>query len=151
MRAISALAIACAIATPAFPQTQQQIPAPTIVGIKAGETLQLYTFSAVTRSCAVLYKGFDGLDVLDGDPDLSVEYWEKRVEFTTASGKRCENVPVGVFLLTASKDITEAKESNLTIRFRYRTRSGSFPFTLRYYVLMYPASEEASNLTPIHS
>ena len=149
MRAISALAIACAIATPAFAQIRHQVPTPTIVGIKAGETLQLYTFSAVTRSCAVLYKGFDGVDILDGDPDLSVEYWEKRVEFTTASGKRCENVPGGVFLLTASKDITEEKESDLTIRLRYRTRSGSFPFTLRCYVLMYPASEEASNLTPI--
>jgi hypothetical protein len=149
MRAISALVIACAIATPAFAQTQRQIPTPTIVGIKAGETLQLYTFSAVTRSCAALYKGFDDIDVLDGDPDLSVEYWEKRVDFTTASGKRCENVPGGVFLLTASKDITEEKESDLTIRLRYRTRSGSFPFTLRCYVLMYPASEEASNLMPI--
>jgi hypothetical protein len=149
MRAISALVIASAIATPAFAQTQRQIPTPTIVGIKAGETLQLYTFSVVTRSCAVLYKGFDGVDVLDGDPDLSVEYWEKRVEFTTASGKMCENVPGGVFLLTASKAITEEKESNLTIRLRYRTRKGSFPFTLRCYVLMYPASEEASNLMPI--
>jgi hypothetical protein len=74
MKAFSAFAIAIAIATSAFAQQQQAIPAPTIFSIKAGETLWLRSFTWVTLDCVSTFIGLDGIDILDGPPEITLNF-----------------------------------------------------------------------------
>jgi hypothetical protein len=144
MRGISALAIACAIALPAYAQQQQPIAAPIVFSIRGGETLLLHLFASVTADCVSTFTGFDGIDILDGPPEITLKFEPGKVIVSTVAGRVC-NKPVtgGTLFITATKDISEQMEANLTFRVRYRTKhSNSSTWTFRYHLLMFPAAGE---------
>jgi len=145
MRVISTLAAALAIATPAFAQQQQQIPAPTLFSIRGGETLPLRAFASVTPDCVSTFAHVDGIDILDGPPEITMKFELGQVSVNSVAGKACTSVAGGTIVITAAKDFKEQQEADLTFRVRYKTKhSNSSTWTGRYHLLMYPASEQAS-------
>jgi hypothetical protein len=144
MRVISALAIACAIALPAHAQLQQQIAAPILFSIRGGETLQLREFGWITSECVSIFGSLEGIDILDGPPEVTLKFEPGQVNFVTTAGKVCPKpVPGGKIMITASKDIAEQKEADLTFRVRVKTKRGSEnTSTSRYHLLLFPAAGE---------
>ena len=149
MKAISGLAIGCAIVTsalarPVLAQQQQQIPAPILFSIRSGEALQLNFSSAVTANCTSLWEHFDGIDILDGPKEISLDFKPgKGAVHLKESGKVCDEVRGGSVMITA-KDITEPKEANLTFRVRFHEKSGiPWQHVHRYRLLLFPAAEPA--------
>jgi hypothetical protein len=146
MKLISGLAIVCAIAASAFTtcasaQQQQQIPAPTLCSIRGGETLLLRLFASITTDCVSTFIGFDGIDILDGPPEITLKFEPGKVSVNTVGGKICKPVAGGSIMITAAKDIDEKKDANLTFRVRYRSKnSNSNTWTYRYHLLIFPAS-----------
>jgi hypothetical protein len=146
MRAISALAISCAIALPAHAQQQQQIAAPTLFSIRGGETLLLRAMGWITAECVSTFVSLEGIDVLDGPPEVSLKFEPGQVNLTTTAGKICPKpLPGGNIMITASKDITDQKEVNLTLRVRVKTKQTSgATATMRYHLLLFPAPSGAT-------
>ena len=146
MRVISALAIACAIALPAHAQLQQQIAAPTLFSIRGGETLLLRQLGWITSECVSTFGSLEGIDILDGPPEVSLKFEPGQVHLVTTAGKVCPKpLPGGNIMITASKDITDQKEANLTFRVRVKTKlSSGGTTTLRYHLLLFPAPSEGS-------
>jgi hypothetical protein len=141
MKAISILVIACAIATSAF--AQQQIPAPILFSIRAGETLPLRLFASVTNDCLSTFTGFDGIDILDGPPEITLKFEPGKVVVHTVAGRVCKPVSGGTIMIAAARDIGEQQEADLTFRVRYRTKhSNSSTWTARYHLLMFPTAGE---------
>jgi hypothetical protein len=140
MKAISALAIALAIATPAIAQ-QQQIPAPAIFSIRGGETLLLRPLGWVPSDCVSVFVSLEGIDILDGPPEVTLKFEPGQVNLTTTAGKVCPKpLPGGNMMFTASKDIAEQKEANLTLRVRVKTKhTSAATATMRYHLLLFPA------------
>ena len=117
MRVISALAIACAIALPAHAQLQQQIAAPTLFSIRGGETLLLRQLGWITSDCVSTFSSLEGIDILDGPPEVTLKFEPGQVNLTTTAGKVCPKpLPGGNIMISASKDIADEKEANLTFR-----------------------------------
>jgi hypothetical protein len=106
-------AAATAIVTPAFAQSQQQIPAPIIFSIRSGETLFLHFATSITNDCTPLWDHFDDIDILDSPQNISLDFKPgKGKTYLNASGKVCPHeVPGGNVMITA-KDITEASAPN---------------------------------------
>jgi hypothetical protein len=141
MRLISALAITCAIALPAHAQLQQQIAAPMLFSIRGGETLLLRQLGWITSDCVSTFSSLEGIDILDGPPEVTLKFEPGQVNLTTAAGKVCPKpLPGGNIMITASKEIADQKEANLTFRLRVKTKqiSGG-TVTLRYHLLLFPA------------
>jgi hypothetical protein len=141
MRVISALAIACAIALPADAQLQQQMAAPILFSIRGGETLQLRELGWITSECVSIFGALEGIDILDGPPEVTLKFEPGQVNFITTAGKVCPKpVPGGKILITASKDIADQKEADLTFRVRVKTKRGNeSTLTFRYHLLLFPA------------
>jgi hypothetical protein len=150
MRVISALAIACAIALPAHAQQQQQIAAPTLFSIRGGETLTLRGFGMITSECVSTFGSVEGIDILDGPPEVTLKFEPGQSNFVTTAGKVCPMpLPGGNIMITASKNITEQKEANLTFRVRYTTKpSSSGTVTNRYHLLLFPAPSGGTGEQP---
>jgi hypothetical protein len=153
MKVISGLAIACAIATSTlatsvFAQQQQQIPAPIIFSIRAGETLLLHFASSVTNDCTVLWDHFDDIDVLDGPKEVSLDFKPgKGTVNLTASGKVCPYEVEGGNIMISARDIAEPKEANLTFRVNFHLKSGKqWQLLYRYHLLMFPPREAAQSV-----
>jgi hypothetical protein len=140
MKAISAMAIALAIGTPVVAQQQQQIPAPTLFSIRGGETLMLRLFGAITNDCISTFTAFDGIDMLDGPPEITLNFEPGQVNLITATGKVCPKpVSGGTIVISATKDIGMQKEANLTFRVRYKTKQlNAATLTYRYHLLLFP-------------
>jgi hypothetical protein len=141
MRVISALAIACLIALPAHAQQQKQIAAPTLFSIRGGETLLLRQFGWITIECVSLFGSLEGIDIMDGPPEVTLKFEPGQVNLVARSGKVCpKQLPCGNIMITASKEIAEQKEANLTFRLRVKTKHNSGATeTLRYHPLLFPA------------
>jgi hypothetical protein len=150
MRVISALAIACAVALPARAQLQQQIAAPTLFSIRGGETLRLRTLGWITSECVSTFSSLEGIDVLEGPPEVTLKFEPGQVNLVTTAGKVCPKpLPGGNIMITASKDITEQKEADLTLRVRIKTKQMSgATATSRYHLLLFPAPSGATGETP---
>jgi hypothetical protein len=141
VRVISALVIACSIAIPAHGQQQQQIAAPTLYSIRGGETLMLRLFGVMTADCVSTFTAFDGIDILDGPPEIALNFEPGQVNLITAAGRVCNPVSGGTIMISAAKDISEQKEANLTFRVRYKTKQfNAGALTYRYHVLLFPAA-----------
>jgi hypothetical protein len=140
MKAISSLAIALAIATSASAQQQEKITAPTIFSMRAGETVLLTTFVWITRECVSTFTGFDGIDILDGPPEITLKFEPGKVVSAIAQGgKVCKPVDGGHIMITAN-DISEHREEDLTFRVRFRNKqTNSATWTGRYHLLLFPS------------
>ena len=152
MKSILALAIVCSIATSAFAQQQQQIPAPIIFSIRGGETLLLRFVASVTNDCVSTFKGFEGIDILNGPPEITLKFVPGKVSVNTVGGRVCKPTAGGSIMITAAKDIGEEQEADLTFRVRYSTKqSNNFTWTSRYHLLLFPSapgpSEEPKPVT----
>jgi hypothetical protein len=141
MRGISALAITCAIALPAYAQQQQQIAAPIVFSIRGEETLRLRTLGWITSECVSTFSSLEGIDVLEGPPEVALKFEPGQVKLITTAGKVCPKpLPGGNIMITASKDIAEQKEADLTFRVRVKTKQMSgATATFRYHLLLFPA------------
>jgi hypothetical protein len=108
---ISRLTIVCAIATSAFAipgiAQQQQIPAPTLFSIRGGETLPLHLFASVTNGCISTFTGFDGIDILDGPPEITLKFEPGNVVVNTTAGTVCKPVRGGTIMINAAKEVGE--------------------------------------------
>jgi hypothetical protein len=114
-----------------------------VFSIKNGETLPLRFFTAVTNDCVLTYDGFEGVDVLDGPPEVSVSTKDSSGAVNIQNtGKVCPNPFPGVTISISVKDLSEAKEAPLVIRVRFRYKQAyaikSWQTTYRYHLMMYP-------------
>jgi hypothetical protein len=143
MRLISALAIACAIVCPAttFAQEQQQIPAPTVFSLRSGETLPLRFHTSVTNDCSLLFQSAEKIDVLEGPPEINLDFKPGPGEVhITSSGKICPKQVKGIWISISAKDVTEPKEAKLTFRVHFTARNRPWTWTYRYHLLLCSAS-----------
>jgi hypothetical protein len=146
VRAISTLAIACALALCAFAGsgTAQDGPTPQLFGIKNGETLPLRTFTWFRlATCEPLFLDFEKFDVLEGPPELSLQYEPAQVHASSTTRDCPKPIKGGTILVTA-KDVTEKIEAVFAFRVRMRTKEGPRQVTFRYNVLLFPSSEPPS-------
>jgi hypothetical protein len=128
-----------------LPTRSSQIPAPIIFSIRGAETLQLRLFASVTDNCVSTFVGLDGIDILDGPPEIALKFEPGNVSVNTVAGRVCNPVSGGTIMITAAKDITEQQEANLTFRVRYRSKnSSSSMWTYRYHLLLFPAVSGSS-------
>jgi hypothetical protein len=146
VRAISTLAIVCALALSAFAGsgTAQDSPKLQLFSIRSGETLPLRTFTWFRlTTCEPLFLDFEKFDVLEGPPELSLQFEPGKVHASTAT-RDCPNPIKGGTILLTAKDIAEKKEAIFTFRVHLRTKEGPRQSTLRYNVLLFPSSEPPS-------
>jgi hypothetical protein len=142
MKASAPLAIAVAIAT-VLAKEHQPTVAQTVFSIRGGETLPLRLFASITSDCVSTFTGFDGIDILDGPPEITLKFEPGKVVVHTAAGRVCKPVSGGTIMIAAAKDIGEQQEADLTFRVRYRTKHiNASTLTYRYRVLMFPAAGE---------
>ena len=147
MKVISPLAIALAMGTPAFAQQQQQIPAPTLLSMKGGDTLPVRVVTFVTATCDPLFLNFEGIDIMEGPPEVSLQF-EPGMVHTFTPGRDCPKpVKGGTVMATAAKDIAAQKEALLTFRVRFKTKQGPWQYTVRYRVLLFPSGEHKEPTT----
>jgi len=102
--------------------------------------LLLRNVTLVTNNgCNPLFESYEGIDLLEGPPELSLKFEPGYVNTYTTS-QVCPNpVPGGKVMVTAS-DVAERKEAMLVFRVRYQTKSGPWQTTARFRMLMFPAS-----------
>jgi hypothetical protein len=141
MKTIFALAVACTLATSAFAQdASTQL---TLISIKNGETLPIYRTTVVSYHCEPIFLGVDGLDVLEGPPELSLKF-ELGMVPTASTLRDCPKPVNGVIVTMTAKDVTERKEAVLTFRVNLKSKQGPVQRTARYRVLMFPSTEGSS-------
>jgi hypothetical protein len=88
-----------------------------------------------------VFVSLEGIDILDGPPEVTLKFEPSQVNLTTTAGKVCPKpLPGGNMMITASKDIAEQKEANLTLRVRVKTKhTSAATATMRYHLLLFPA------------
>jgi hypothetical protein len=136
----SIFGIALLAATPALAQQQQQIPAPILFSIKDGETLLLRNLGVVT-SCRSMLQHFDGIDILVGPPEVTLKFEPAKVNVSTLAGKVCETPVSGGNLMISAKGVTDQRDADLVLRFRYTSQNTPHTATARYHLLMFPAEQ----------
>jgi hypothetical protein len=152
MRIGTSIVAALLLSTPIAAQAQQaQIAPPTLFTIRSGETLFLHFATSVTNDCTPLWDHFDSIDVLDGPPEVTLEFKAGKGEtHLSASGKVCPRELPGGNIYITLKGITEPKEANLTFRLNFHLKTGKpWQILYRYHLFMYPTNkaEGAPNKT----
>ena len=146
MKSIAPLSIVvCAIAASTFAgilKAQESTPALTILSMKDGETMTIRLVTLVTATCDPLFLSFDGLDVFEGPPELSLTFEPGEVR-TFATNRDCPKLVPGGKVMATVKDIAAPKDSVLTFRVRFMTKQGPWQTTARYRMLLYPAAHAA--------
>jgi hypothetical protein len=84
--------------------------------------------------------GFRKFDVLEGPPELSLQFEPGQVHASTT--RECPKPVKGGTILVTAKDVTEKKEDVFTFRAHMRTEEGPRLATFRYKMLLFPASEQ---------
>ena len=117
--------------------------APILFSIKNGETLLLRNQTSVTSNCQPLFETIQGIDILEGPPELSLKAEPAMMHTSTTSGECPHQVPGVKVMVTASR-VTEQKEATLIYRVRYQTKNGPWQNTGRFHMLMFPETKAAS-------
>jgi hypothetical protein len=129
MKALSCLAIAGAIAGYALSSAKAQDDI-RLVSIKGGETLQVGVVTLVTSTCDPLFLSFEGIDILEAPPELSLKL-EPGIVRTFTTTRDCPKPVNGGTIMATAKDVTVPKEGKLTIRVRMKTKQGRSQRTYR--------------------
>jgi hypothetical protein len=123
-------------------------PLESLFSIRGGETLTLRAFGMITSECVSTFGSVEGIDILDGPPEVTLKFEPGLINFVTTGGKVCPKpLPGGNIMITASKDITEQMEANLTFRVRYKAKPNSSG-TNRYHLLLFPAPSGGNGEQP---
>jgi hypothetical protein len=103
--------------------------------------LRLRTLGWITSECVSTFSSLEGIDVLEGPPEVTLKFEPGQVNLITTAGKVCPKpLSGGHIMISASKDITEQKEADLTFRVRVKTKQMSgATATSRYHLLLFPA------------
>lgn len=143
MKSIAPRAIAFAVALFAFVGIGKA-QEPTLLSMNGGDTLQVRVVTLVTTTCDPLFLSLEGIDILEGPPEISLKFEPGMVHTFTTSRDCPKPVKGGTVMATAAKDIAERKEALLTFRVRFKTKQGQSQNTVRYRVLLFPSSEPAT-------
>jgi hypothetical protein len=74
---------------------------------------------------------------------VTLKFEPGQVSLATTAGKLCPKpLPGGNIMITASKDIADEKEADLTLRVRVKTKQAVATATMRYHLLLFPAAGE---------
>lgn len=99
----------------------QSIEAAESLAIKSGESIELGTLFWVTN-CRSILKGSVKAEILEGPSGLSVTVRDQKV--VPRSANCAKEVPGGILVLTADKDVKARAQGKLTIRMKYPTLDG---------------------------
>ena len=143
MKSIASPAIALAVALTAFADIGKA-QEPTLLSMKEGDTLQVRVVTLVTASCYPLFLSLEGIDILEGPPEISLKFEPGMVHTFTTSRDCPKPVTGGTVMATAAKDIAARKDTLLTFRVRFKTKQGQSQNTARYRVLLFPSDDLAT-------
>jgi hypothetical protein len=146
VKALSSWAIAAVTALYFFAaaaKAQDSIAPLQLFSLKSGETLPIRVIFYVTPACESLFLAFEGIDILEGPPELSLRFEPGKI-YAVTTARSCPTLVDGGTLMATAKPITERIDTPLTFRVRIATQQGPVPFTMRYRVLIFPPGESTT-------
>ena len=105
---------------------------PRRIALKSGESAELRNFYYV-HNCQSIMIGTPVLDILQGPEELAVTLKEGMQR----PQKCAKQVPGGTVVATA-KEVKEPKEARLTIRLKFKTKTGERQSSNVYIVSLFP-------------
>jgi dienelactone hydrolase len=152
MRELRTWAILCTIAAFAFAgiAKAQDHSSLQLFSIKSGETLPIRVVTLVTATCDPLFLDFEGIDVLEGPPELSLQF-EPGMVHTFTTTHECPKPVNGGTVVGTAKEVTGRKEALLAFRVRMKTKQGPKQLTARYRVLLFPSGEQHGDAQPVRA
>lgn len=105
------------------------------IALRSGETVELFPLFWVVN-CRSILKGPPVAEVLEGPPELTVTVREQKV--IPRKVNCAKEVPGGMLILTAPKDIRARTQGKLTIRIKYPTKDGERQRSWEIDVTLFP-------------
>jgi caspase domain-containing protein len=100
MKSIASRAIAFAVALFAFVGIGKA-QEPTLLSMNGGDTLQVRVVTLVTATCDPLFLSFEGIDILEAPPELSLKFEPGIVRTYTTTRDCAKPVNRGIIMATA--------------------------------------------------
>ena len=105
------------------------------VALKSGETVEIGNVFWVVN-CRSLMKGLPVVEVLEAPPGITVSVREQMV---IPRALNCaKEVPGGILLLTAAKNISERRQGKLMVRIKFQTVDGERQGAREFDVTLFP-------------
>ena len=106
------------------------------IALKNGETAELgTTYWVSTSDCRSLLTKFNGIDVLEGPPGVSVTI---REEMVRPRPKSCTKTVPGGMILVKADEVKEPWKGKLTFRINYKLKDGDRQSSRTYNLSLYP-------------
>jgi len=103
--------------------------------LKGGESIELWPLYFVVN-CRSILKGPPVAEVLEGPPELTVTVREQKV--IPRKVNCAKEVPGGMLILTAAKDIKARTQGRLIFRIIYQTKDGERKMSHEFDVTLLP-------------